>query len=194
MRHEVPMNVQIPGYMDKAAFLAWVQGREERYELENGRVVMMVGASLNHGRIVGNVYFALRRQLDPQWEVIAEFGLDSSPRTLRYPDILVHRAGGDGSRLATSEPALLAEVLSPSSETLDLGDKAAEYLHLPSLQAYLVLAQNEAKAWVWQREPTAFQPGPTVISGVEQSVAIKALAVDIPFSEIYRNVSRQDQL
>src|SRR5262245_50052625 len=113
------MNVQIPASMDKAAFLAWVQGREERYELANGRVVMMVGASLNHGRIVGNVYFALRSQLDPRWEVIAEFGLDSTPRSLRYPDILVHRAGEDGSRLVTSEPVLLVEVLAPSSETLD---------------------------------------------------------------------------
>jgi hypothetical protein len=34
------MNVQLPVHMDKAAFLAWVQGLEGRYELANGRVVM----------------------------------------------------------------------------------------------------------------------------------------------------------
>ena len=45
---------------------------------------------------------------------------------------------------------------SPSSVTHDLRDKAAEYLQLPSLSAYLVLAQDEAKAWVWAREAATF--------------------------------------
>ena len=46
------MNVQLPVHMDKTAFLAWVQGREERYELVGGRVVMMTGASRTHGILV----------------------------------------------------------------------------------------------------------------------------------------------
>ena len=44
------MNVQLPVRMDKAAFLDWVQGREERYELDRGRVIMMTGG---HGHIGG---------------------------------------------------------------------------------------------------------------------------------------------
>jgi len=186
------MNVQTPVRMDKSAFLAWVQGREERYELVDGRPIMMTGASLNHGRIVGNLYIALRRQLDPQWEVIADFGLDSTPRTLRYPDILVHRAGRDGSSYTTADPVLLAEVLSPSSEALDLGDKAAEYLRLPGLQAYLVLAQNDAKAWVWQRDGSAFASGPQVTTGLDRSITISVPALNLPFAEIYRGVIAQN--
>ena len=34
------MNVQVPLRMDKIAFLDWIQGREERYELDRGRVIM----------------------------------------------------------------------------------------------------------------------------------------------------------
>ncbi len=185
------MNVQVPRNMDKAEFLAWVQGREERYELANGRIMMMVGASLSHGRIVGNLYFTLRRQLDPRWEVVADFGLDLAPRTLRYPDILVHSAGQDGASFTTNEPVFLAEVLSPSSEALDLGDKAAEYLHLPSLQAYLVLAQNEAKVWIWQRDGSQFPPGPTVIAGDAETVRIGSLAAELPLSVIYKGVLDQ---
>jgi hypothetical protein len=49
------MNVQLPVHIDKPAFLDWVQGREERYELAKGRVVMMVGASRAHGLIVSNL-------------------------------------------------------------------------------------------------------------------------------------------
>lgn len=182
------MNVHLPAQFDKAAFLAWAGKREERYELVNGRAVTMAGASLNHGRIVGNLYFSLRRQLDPQWEAVADFGLDSAPRTLRYPDVLVHRAGRDGANFTTDEPTMLAEVLSPSSEALDLGDKASEYLGLPSLQAYLVLSQNEAKAWLWQRENSAFAPGPAVVAGLDQRIRLAALAVVLPLSEIYHAI------
>ena len=186
------MNVHLPVQMDKSTFLSWVQGQEGRYELADGRVVMMVGASLNHGRIVGNLYLAFRRQLNAQWEVIADFGLDSAPRTLRYPDILIHPSGLDGALYATSQPVVLAEVLSPSTEALDLGDKAAEYLGMPSLQAYIVLAQNEAKAWVWQRESSEFRPGPLVIAGVEEIVRVPTLGVELPLAEIYAGVSTSD--
>ena len=63
---EAPMTVQLPVHIDKPAFLAWVQGREERYELAEGRVGMMVGASRAHGVIVSNLIVLLRGQLDPQ--------------------------------------------------------------------------------------------------------------------------------
>src|SRR5207247_1968252 len=87
---EAPMNVQLPVHIDKPTFLAWVQGREERYELAEGRVVMMVGASRAHGLIVRNLVLILHGQLDPkQWTVIADFGLEAGPETLRYPDVVV---------------------------------------------------------------------------------------------------------
>lgn len=183
------MNVQIPVRMDKPAFLAWVQGREERYELVEGRVVMMTGASRNHARIVRNLVAMLSKQLDPQWEAIAEFGLDAGPQTLRYPDIVVDRANAAGSDYRAIEPVLLVEVLSPSSEAVDLGDKAAEYIHLPTLQAYLVLAQDEAKAWLWLRGAGDLLEGPTAFSGREQHVPFPAIALDLPLSDVYRNIA-----
>ena len=60
--YEAPMNVQLPMRMDKPAFLAWVQGHEERYELADGRVVMMTGASRTHGLLVLNIAMLLRNQ------------------------------------------------------------------------------------------------------------------------------------
>src|SRR5712671_5095252 len=108
------MNVQLPVHIDKPAFLAWVQGREERYELADGCVVMVAGASRAHGLIVTNLVVALRGQLDPQqWSVIADFGLDAGPETLRYSDVVVDRAGGDAGDYMATAPVLLAEVLSP---------------------------------------------------------------------------------
>lgn len=179
------MNVHLPTQMDKSAFLAWVQRREGRYELVRGRVVMMPGFSRRHGLIVGNIYVLLRNQLDPaRWQVIAEFGLDSEPETLRYPDVVVDAVGGDGKDYTATSPVLVAEVL-PSTAEIDLGDKAAEYLQLPSLRAYLVFSQDEPKAWVWLRSRNGFAHGPQVVAGPDQTVRIADLGLGLSLSAIY---------
>jgi len=180
------MNVQLPVHMAKAAFLQWVQEREGRFELANGRTIMMVGASRTHGLIVSNLMAILRGQLDPrEWSVIADFGLDAGPETLRYPDIVVDPAAGSGGDFTATAPALVIEVLSPSSERIDLGDKAAEYLRLPSLRAYLVFAQDEPKAWVWSGEPTKLPPAPAVVGGQDKIVYIKELQLTLPLGAVY---------
>jgi Uma2 family endonuclease len=174
--------------MDKAAFLARMQATEERCELTRGRVVMMPGASRVHGRIVRKLVAALSSRLDPlQWEVIAEFGLDVGPETLRYPDVVVDRAeGGDKDHTATA-PVLVAEVLSPSTAEVDLGDKAAEYQRIPSLLAYLVLSQDEPKAWVFLRTD-AHLLAPELISGTDALIRVADLNLDLPMGEIYAGI------
>jgi hypothetical protein len=94
---------------------------------------------------------------------------------LRYPDIVVDRAGGGAKDHTATAPVLLVEVLSPSTAATDLGDKAAEYLQIPSLVAYIVLSQDEPKAWVWARAIGEFAPGPVVIAGTEAIIRIAAL-------------------
>lgn len=183
------MNVQSTARMDRAAFLAWMQATEGRYELAGGRVIMRPGASRVHGRIVRKLVKALSGRLDPmQWEVIAEFGLEAGPDTLRYPDIVVDRAdGGDKDSTATA-PVFLAEVLSPSTAEIDLGDKAAEYLRIPSLLAYMVFSQDEPKAWVFVRADAHIMVGPELISGTEAVVRIAALQLELPMADIYAGV------
>ena len=164
------MNIQPPAHIDKAAFLAWTEGREGRYELVRGRVVMMTGFSRNHGQIVMNVAVLLRTHLDAgEWQVIADFGLDAGPDTLRYPDIVVDQAGGGGRDYTATSPVLLIEVLSPSSVAVDLREKPAEYLQLPSLASYLVLSQDEPKAWLWERSGGKFPPKPAESWGLTRS-------------------------
>jgi Uma2 family endonuclease len=183
------MNVQLPVHMDKAAFLAWVQGLEGRYELANGRVVMMVGASRAHARIVRNLLALLQGQLDLQyWDVLADFGIDAGPDTLRYPDVMVERAGGSARDYTATAPALVAEVLSPSTAKIDLGDKAADYLQLTSLMTYLVFEQTEHKVHIWTREADVFPPAPTVIRGRDKILRIQGLNLILPLAAVYAGV------
>jgi Uma2 family endonuclease len=182
------MNVQPDVQMDKAAFLAWVEGREGRYELAGGRVLMMTGGTMRHALIVGNLFELLRARLDrKRWVVLTEFGVDVGPRSIRYPDVVVDHPGAKGRDLTASAPALVAEVLSPLTATIDLGDKAAEYLRLPNLAGYLVLAQDEVKAWVFVRGASQL-PAPEVIAGVDGTITNPVLALDLPIAEIYAGI------
>jgi Uma2 family endonuclease len=186
---EAFMNIQLPVHMDRASFLSWVERQEERYELVEGRVIMMAGASRRHGRIVRNLLVVLHAQLDPrELEVIADFGLDAGPETLRFPDIVVDRISAAGDDSTTAAPALLAEVLSPSTSSIELGDKPGEYLRLPSLAAYLVFSQDGPEAWVWTRAERGFPPAPTIVKGYNQIIHVPSLKLSLPLKAVYAGV------
>lgn len=184
------MNVQSHLRMDNTTFLDWVQGREGHYELAGGQVIMMTGATMRHGLIVGNLFELLRARLDrKRWVVLTEFGIDVRPGTIRYADIVVDQQGAKGDALTAMAPVLVAEVLSPSTMKIDLGDKAADYLQLSSLAAYVVLAQDEVKAWVYNRGgQKPFPSGPQVFAGTDASISIPALSVDLSLIDIYSGI------
>jgi Uma2 family endonuclease len=187
------MNVQIPRTMDSSTFLAWAEGREGHYELAKGRVIMMTGGSRAHAVIMRRLANALERQLNSaHWTVlISDFAARISRDTVRYPDVIVDIAGGPLKDLAATAPVLVAEVLSPSSVTIDLGDKAAEYLRLDSVLAYLVLSQDERKAWVWVKDGSDFI-GPKVAAGDEAIIQVAPLSIELPLGEIYRDFPKAD--
>ena len=74
--------------------------------------------------------------------------------------------------------------------THDLRDKAAEYLRLPSLSAYLVLAQDEAKVRAWVRADAEFPSSPDVAVGHDAIIEIAALGISLPLSEIYADIGK----
>lgn len=181
------MNVQLDLRMDVPDFLVWAQAHEGRYELVGGRVVMMTGGSRGHVIVVRRLAAALEARLDVEkWTVLTlELAVALGPGTVRYPDVMVDVAGGDLEDLTATTPMLIAEVLSPSSVKNDLHIKAAEYMQLPSLSAYLVLAQDEPKAWIWLRDVDGFPNEPVVVRGLGERIEIAAHGIDLSLSEIY---------
>ena len=109
------MNVQLPLRMDKPTFLDWLQGREERYELDRGRVIMMTGGSRAHWQIAFNLAKALDSRIEPnRWAVLLEFGVNLAPESIRFPDVIVDQAGENSQDLTATAPVFIAEVLSPA--------------------------------------------------------------------------------
>jgi Uma2 family endonuclease len=184
------MNIAYPRSMDAAAFLSWTEGHEGRYELARGRVMMMTGGSRAHALIVRRFANALEHGLDAaRWTILtSDFAVKVGPDTVRYSDIVVDVTDGALNDLSAAAPVLVAEVLSPSSATNDLGDKAAEYLRLATVSAYVVLSQDEPKAWLWVRHESGFPAGAEVITS-EGVIRVPVLSSELPLIELYRGLA-----
>jgi Uma2 family endonuclease len=188
------MNTPLDLKLDKRAFLHWAEGREGHFELKGNRVVMMAGGTKGHARIVHRLSVALAARLDPAlWSVTTADLAVEIGEDVRYPDVLVEPLDDANKDLSTTSPVFLAEVLSPSSLALDLREKASEYMSLPSLEAYLVAAQDEARMWLWQRPAAgaggrAFPAKPQEVEGLDATISITALGVEAPLAEIYAGI------
>jgi Uma2 family endonuclease len=172
--------------MDNDEFLRWAEGRPGRYELVRGQVVeMMAGASQAHRMIVSRVSSALAEQLDDDvWLAsAADCAVEIGDGQIRYPDLVVERASAPNASLRANGPVFILEVLSPSSLTIDLGDKAAEYLSIPTIEDYVVLAQDGPKGWLFRK---GAGPAPKALTGREVVVELPSLGATLSFERIYR--------
>lgn len=177
--------------VDKATFYRFMaQEPEGRYEYVRGRIMQQqAGGSLRHSRIGARFHLHLSRFLDDSRYVILEQRGVDTPETIRYPDVVVEAVGAPDDSRATTEPILIVEALSPTSEDRDLFVKPAEYLALPSLAAYIVASQDEPACVVWVRDQNGQFPRDGIdVKGLSQSIEIPSLGVTIALDDIYRGL------
>jgi Uma2 family endonuclease len=159
----------------------------------------MTGGTRAHSIIAQRFISAFERRLDANvWLVTGHSSGVETPDTVRYPDVLVEplpaSVSGAMQGLTTEVPAAIVEVLSPTTEEMDLNVKLAEYRSIASLKAYIVASQDEARCWLWLRAADNSIPElPDEIAGLERTIDIPVLAVSIPLAEIYRGIVHQGQ-
>ncbi len=75
---------------------------------------------------------------------------------------------------------------------LDLHIKAAEYMSLPSLETYIVAAQDEPRLWVWNRGTDQGRNWPKIpieVVGKDKAVPVAAFGIELPMAEIYAAIA-----
>jgi Uma2 family endonuclease len=184
------MNTSALIKVDKNTFFKVAQRREGRCEYVRGRIMMQAGGSRRHSAIAREFLVILVTQLDRnRW---AAFGSDLAidvGSSIRYPDVFVESAEADPEGLASPEPVLVVEVLSPSSEERDLETKPEEYLSIPTLQAYIVASQDEPACLVWLRgSDGTFPAEPVEIKGRNGVILVAHLSVEIALADVYRGI------
>ena len=106
-------------------------------------------------------------------------------------DVVIEPADEPGKSRTTSRPALIVEVLSPSTTVTDLDVKPAEYMALPSLDAYVIASQDEPAMLVFERAPDGTFPAePREVSGAENEVVIicRGFSITLRLSSIYQGL------
>jgi Uma2 family endonuclease len=134
-------------------FLAWEREQEERYEYVGGVIRMMVGGTLDHNTIAGNVFSGLRSQLrDGPCRAFVEGVKVVSASATMYPDVVVTCTPGSGQSDVVPEPEIVVEVLSRSTQTFDRGSKLDAYQQIASLKQYVLVSQDEIRVSVYERD------------------------------------------
>lgn len=176
--------------VDKASFFKFVSGPHEgRYEYEKGFIVQqMAGGTFTHHKIGAKALRMLGRLLDPvKYDVLFEFGVETAD-TVRFPDVVVLPVGSGPSSLATMQPVIVIEVISPSSVRLDLSIKTEEYMSLASLEAYIALSQHDTAALAWVRGSDRLFPASPTEYGVGGNINVPALGFAMSLDDIYAGI------
>lgn len=187
---------QPPRRMTVEQFLAWEAQQPEKWELHDGGVPKMknadpvtgmAGGSLRHHLLGHNLTAALRSALRRAGSPCTAYPDGVKVRVpngrMFYPDALVICGPRDGRAQEVSDPVLVAEVLSPTTEAEDRGPKWTAYQTLPSLQHYLIVQQDQAAVDLFSRtgELWTFRR----IFGETSSVDLPALGVSLAMAELF---------
>jgi Uma2 family endonuclease len=116
-----------------------------KHEYVAGQVYALAGASERHNLIAGNIFGHLwtGSRGGPCRVYGSDMRLRIDDDAVYYPDVQVVCDPGDAEQMYTTSPCVLVEVLSPSTESIDLREKLMAYRRLKSLRAYLIVSHDK---------------------------------------------------
>jgi Uma2 family endonuclease len=142
-------------------YLAYERDSGMKHEYEDGEIYAMAGGSRRHNALASRVSAAL--EVSRTDDCIA-FQSDQKVRVLAtgkatYPDASmvcgpIEGDPADPSGATITNPTLIVEVLSPSTEEDDRGNKWQHYQKIPSLTEYVLVSQDHPRIEVYRRLPS----------------------------------------
>ncbi len=134
----------MPQRLSRKEFHQWAEGQTARYERVAGEPVAMSPERTEHIRLKYRIFNVLDRAIQAaglNCEVIGDgITVEVDDDTDYEPDAVVN-CGPPNPPEATvaSNPVVVVEVLSPSTQSIDTTDKLADYFRVPSIQHYLIV-------------------------------------------------------
>ena len=176
-----------------AEYLAGERESAIRHEYVQGEVYAFAGASDRHNRIAGNIYAQLSAHLikDPCEPFISDMKLKVSAEVFYYPDVVVTCDPPGGDAYYRSEPHLIVEVISPSTERIDRHEKMLAYKNVPTLQEYVLVMQDEMHVEIHRRLDESWEV--ETFDNETDTLRLTSVDLNLKLSEIYRNVRLPEQ-
>jgi len=188
------MSVQIKSRYTLEEYFELERASEERYEYFNGEACCMSGVSPNHAQIESNLNLVLRLALRDRgcrvFPANLRVKVPAAP-PYRYPDVVVlcdlpvyEKIGGIET---LTNPTLIVEVLSPSTEAYDRGDKFSYYKSISGFQEYLLVAQHRPHVTQFVKQTDAFWRQ-TEVNDLDGSLHLPSVDCTLDLNEIYRDI------
>ncbi|HBT88622.1 Uma2 family endonuclease [Desulfobacter sp.] len=164
-----------------------------KHEFFNGEIFAMVGAGRNHNRINVN----LTRELGNDFKA-NQFTCDLFSNDMRvkiedsyaYPDIVIFCGDAkfeDNEFDTLTNPVIIMEILSDSTEAFDRGDKFAYYRVIPTLKEYILISQKKIRVEQFiLRDDNKWEY--RSYEGTNLVLNMESIQCELPLSEIYLNV------
>ncbi len=191
-----PIGVSIGEYLTRE------RAATDRHEYINGQIRAMAGEKLPHAIIAHNIGGLLYVQLkgtpcfavSKDTKVRSGLGV-SSERSVSgmfsYPDVVVvcgePKFFDDRNDIITN-PTSIVEVLSPSTELFDRGDKFQGYRNWnPTLKEYLLVSQTRPLVELYRRQPDdswLLQEA----AGLDASVVLPAIGCTLKLADVYERI------
>jgi Uma2 family endonuclease len=174
--------------MEPDAFLAWERDQRERHAYFRGQIFAMAGGSPRHSLLASRAIELLgtrlrgkpcdvhtsdlRLGLDAQHFVYADAVVVCRPLELR-----------PGTTDVVTNPSVVIEVLSKSTEAYDRGDKQAGFLALASLKHYVLVSQRQARVELYTRQTDgSFR---FTVHGPGMTIELEKLQLTLSVDDIY---------
>lgn len=171
-------------------YLAYERASELKHEFVDGEIYAMAGGSLRHSALASRISAALESARPPR---SIAFQSDMRLRVLAtgraaYPDASmvcgpIELDPADPSGTTITNPSLLVEVLSPSTEEVDRGSKLEDYPRVSSLAEYVLVSQYP-RIEIYRRLPS----GTWEYRDVREGTVTLASGATLDVAALYANL------
>ena len=176
--------------ISEAEYLAAERLAEEKHEYIDGSIYAMAGASWVHNKLSSNLNRRLGNLLEggPCEALAADMRVYARGAWV-YPDVVVYCGAPefvDGIFDTLTNPSVIIEILSESTERNDRGPKFRKYESIETVNEIVFVAQEEARVEHFQRLPDGSWRRVVAVAGGR--VAFPSLNVELPVDVIYAGV------
>ena len=180
-----------------ADYLRAERASELKHEFHEGEVAVMVGGSLRHARIITNLVNVLSDLLtEPDADVLSQalrVRVDAVD-LYTYPDVIIVCGSPvleDDHNDTLMNPTVIIEVLSPSTEAYDRGQKFGYYRQIPSLREYVLVSQHQPSIDHFLRKENEDWVIRSGCERIDQVLKLQTQDLQIPLRRIYHKIDFQ---
>lgn len=165
-------------------------------EFEDGKLIDMAGATYAHSTIQANLLRHIGNALAGRPCQVHGSDMKVSTRKrprYRYPDLFILCGAPefdprDPRKMTVTNPRVLIEILSPTSEYRDRGIKFDDYRSLESFEEYILVSQDQAR-WESFRKHEDGRWTISAVEGVDAVAAVVCMGIELSMKDIYANLT-----